>query len=412
MKSKKKHAILFTSALLLSACGNGDDDSASSTSLEIFSQKPEMQSQLQAIIDDFNEDYEADLELVSVPDSGTVLRTRIANNDTPDIINIFPQNTDFQQWSEAGEFIELSDESFMDNIVEGAAEEYAVNDGIYSLPLTTNAWGFFYNEDRFNDLSLDVPETWAEFEQLVEDINNAGEVPFAGAFSTADSWTLNGYHQLAWAQSAGGYDGANDYLRHSEPGAISTEDSEFQRVTDQLSLLIDNAQGNSAGASYNDAIAAFTNEDALIMPNGIWALPAINEQNPDFTVRSFAYPGENPGEQLTVGAADLAFSISESTSNPELALEFLEYMSDPDVLRRYYEVDGMPTSLAELQEDDSFEETNGITQYTFTDQQMIWLHQDWDSEEGFWHTTVDFINGGGDEEALANSLNQFFDPMK
>lgn len=412
MNFSKKHVILAASIVVLSACGNEDGDTAGSTSLEVFSQKPEMQSQLQAIIDDFNDEYDADLELVSVPDSGTVLRTRIANNDAPDIMNIFPQNTDFQQWSDAGEFIELSEEDFMDNIVEGAAEEYAVNDGIYSIPLTTNAWGFFYNEDRFNELSLAVPETWAEFEQLVENIQNAGEIPFAGAFSTADSWTLNGYQQLAWAQAAGGYDGANDYLRHSESGAISTDDTEFQAVANQLSLLIDNAQGNASGASYNDAIAAFTSEEALIMPNGIWALPAINEQNPDFSVRSFAYPGENPGEQLTVGAADLAFSISESTSNLELALDFLAYMSDAEILRRYYEVDGMPTSLAALQDDESFEETSGITQYTFTDQQIIWLHQEWDSEEGFWHTTVDFINGGGDEEALANSLNQFFDPMK
>ena len=72
----------------------------------------------------------------------------------------------------------------------------------------------------------------------------------------------------------------------------------------------------------------------------------------------------------------------------------------------------MPTSLKAMQEEQSFQETEGVIQLAFTENQMIWLQKDWDSEESFWHSTVDFINGVGDVDLFAESLNQVFNPMK
>lgn len=412
-KTIRSLGLLSAVAVLLTACGNaGEDTAASSKHLEVFSQKKEMTTQLQQIIDGFNEEYEAEAVLVSVPDPGTVLKTRISNNDAPDIINIYPQNADFQLWANDDQFVDLTEEPFLDKLIDGAAEQYAVNDKIYNLPLTTNAWGFFYNLDKFEELGLEVPESWEEFEQLVADIQEAGEIPFAGSFSTQDAWTLNGFHQLAWATAAGGAEEANEYLRFSEQDAISADDAVTQDVAKQLSLLVGTAQPNANGASYADAVAAFATEKGLILPNGIWALPAINQQQPEFTVRSFAYPGKELGEAYTVGAADLAFSISSQSDNQELAKQFLDYISRPEVLDIYYQVDGMPTSLEAMQDKQGFEETEGVTRLAFTENQMIWLQKDWDSEESFWGLTVDFINSGGDIEQLENSLNEVFNPMK
>ena len=110
----------------------------------------------------------------------------------------------------------------------------------------------------------------------------------------------------------------------------------------------------------------------MILPNGIWALPAINDQEPNFAIRSFEYPGKELDEAYTVGAADLAFSISSQSDNQELAKQFLDYISTPEVLDVYYQVDGMPTSLKAMQEEQSFQETEGVIQLAFTENQMIW----------------------------------------
>ncbi|MBS4455289.1 ABC transporter substrate-binding protein [Tuanshanicoccus lijuaniae] len=406
---KKLVALLAVSTALSS----GIQVHAQDEKLEVFNQKREMQAVLQEIVDDFNKENGTKVELVTVPDAGNVLKTRMANGDAPDVINIYPQNMDFQLWAKDGQFVDLTEQEFLSKLKPGSAEQYAVDNKIYNLPLTTNAWGFFYNVDKFKELGLEVPKTWDEFEKLVATIKEKGETPFAGSFSTADSWSLNGYHQLAWATVAGGFDGANDYLRHSEQGAIKGDDEKLQAVAKRLRLLTGSAQKNANGASYADAIATFAKGEALIMPQGIWALPAINEQKPGFKVASFPFPGEKEGEEMTVGAADLAFSVSESSKNKELALKFLDYLSNEDVLRKYYKVDGMPTSLTALENESGFEETKGVTDLAFTEKQIVWLQKEWDSEEGFWHLTTDFINDdSATPDVLAQYLNNFFDPMK
>lgn len=381
-------------------------------SLEIFNQKIEMHAVLQEIVADFNEEYGSNAELVTVPDGGTVLRTRMANNDAPDVVNVYPQNADFKQWAADNRFLDITDEDFLNRLVEETAESYAIGDRVYNLPLTTNSWGFFYNVDLFEELGLDVPNTWADFEALVTQINELDHIPFAGAFSTQDSWTLNGYHQLAWVNAAGSPEEANEYLRFSESGSISAEDEITKKAAEQLTLLVDNAQPNANGASYADSIAAFVNGQGLILPNGLWALPVIMQQQPSFEVGTFAYPGQEENQARTVGAADLAFSISEDSDNKELALQFLEYMTREDVLIRYYDVDGMPTTVKALQEHFPFEQTKAVSELVNTDQHFIWLQSEWDSEEGFWHSIVDYINSGGDISVLETGLNQHFDPMK
>ncbi|MGO4936195.1 extracellular solute-binding protein [Fundicoccus sp. Sow4_H7] len=409
MKKMSKWLMLSATALSLVVPATVN---AQEGRLEIFNQKIEMQATLQEIVADFNAEFGVNAEVVTVPDAGTVLRTRMANNEAPDVINVYPQNADFKQWAADNRFVDLTEEAFLSNLVDEAAEKYAINDRVYNLPLTTNSWGFFYNVDKFEELGLAVPTTWEEFETLVADINAAEHIPFAGSFSTADAWTLNGYHQLAWVNATGSPEEANEYLRFSDVGAISADDEVTQNVAKQLSLLVDNAQPNANGASYADAVAAFVNGQGLIFPNGMWALPVIMQQQPSFEVGTFAYPGQEAGQELTVGAADLAFSVSEESQNKELALQFLEYMTREDVLVRYYDVDGMPTTLTALQDHFPFEQTEPVSKLVNTDQQFVWLQSEWDSEDAFWHATVDYINSGGDISVLVNGLNNHFDAMK
>lgn len=417
MKVAKKLLVgvsLVSAVGLLAACGNSSKSSngGKTKEIEFFSQKKEMQPTLQKIIKDFEkENPDIKVKFTNVPDAGKVLKTRIASGDTPDVVNVYPQNADFQEWAKAGVFEDLTGKDYLKNLKEGAAETYAINDKIYSIPLTNNAWGFFYNADKFKELGLEVPKTWNDFEKLVATIKDKGETPFALALTQADSWTLNGYHQLAWATVAGGFKAANDELVRSPKDGIKTSSEVLQQVTKELDLLHGNGQKNATGATYDDAIATFAKGDALIFPNGIWALPAIQNQHPKFEVRTFAYPGVKEGQELTVGAADLALSVSNKSKNKEAANKFMKYMTTKAAMQKYYDVDGSPTSVTAVDTDGKFEETKGVTQYVFTDKQIVWLQKEWTSEEKFWHATVNYVNSQKPDQ-LANDLNTFFNTMK
>ncbi|MGG5318886.1 extracellular solute-binding protein [Enterococcus sp. AZ072] len=404
---------LISTGVMLSACGNsGGSSSNGKTEIEFYNQKKEMQSTLDEIIKDFEkENPDIKVNFTNVPDGATVLKTRISSDDAPDVINVYPQNNDFQEWAKDGVFKDLTENDYLKNLKEGTAETYAINDKIYSVPLTSNAWGFFYNKDKFEELGLETPKTWAEFEELVADIKEKKETPFALSLTQTDAWTLNGYHQLAWATTDGGFDGANNALVHSPKGAIKTSNADFKNVTKELDLLRDNGQKNASGATYDDAVAAFAKGDALIFPNGIWALPAVQNQSPEFEIGMFAYPGQNEGEELTVGAADLALSIAESSENKEAAEKFVEYMTSKEAMQKYYDVNGAPTSVTSVDTEGKFPEMEGVNQYVFTDQQIVWLQKEWTSEETFHHMTVEYVNSG-DKDKLASNLNNFFDTMK
>lgn len=411
MKKWKKIVFVTIATVSLTACGKKQESNTGQTEIEFFSQKKEMKSTLEEIIKDFEQENPTiKIKFTNVPDAGTVLKTRIASGDVPDVVNSYPQNADFQEWAKADVFEDLTKASYMSNLKEGAAETYAIDGKEYSVPLTSNAWGFFYNKTAFEKLNIEPPKTWAEFETLVKMIQDKNEIPFAASLTTTDSWSLNGYHQLAWATVDNGFIGANKALVHSPKGGIKTGNKDFKEVVERLNLMRGTAQKNANGATYDDAVATFANQKALIFPQGIWALPAIQNQQPDFEIGMFAFPGEKVGEELTVGAADLAVSISNKSKNKEAANTFVEYLTTKEAMQKYYDVDGAPTAIKSVETKGKFPETEGVTQYVFTDKQIVWLQKDWNSEEDFWHATVDYINSGNKTQ-LAKNLNSFFDTM-
>lgn len=411
IKSFLKGATLVAFASLLVACGNSGGNSAS-TEVEFFSQKPEMQATLQEIVDDYNKSQDdVKVKLTSVPDPGTVLKTRIANGEAPDVINIYPQNADFKGWASDGQFVDLTEESdILDNLNDGAAEAYAVDSKIYNIPLTTNVSGIYYNKDAFADLGIEVPNTLEEFQAIVKKIKDDGRTPFAEALG--DSWTVNGFGQLAWIQSAGGAKEANDYLRFSDKGAITATDEVTKNVAAYLDLLAGNGQSNSDGALYADTVAAFAEGKALMMANGSWALTVINQQEPNFEVGFFPMPGLTAdAPTMTVGAADMAVSISANSKNVDAAKDFVNYLSSAEAMQKYYDVDGSPTSVKGVETEGKFEEIADVAKLAFTDQQAVWLHSEWTSEETFWDANVSYIKSQ-DLNAYTKNLNTFFDTMK
>ena len=406
-----KAATTVAFASVLVACGNSSSSSSSVTEVEFFSQKPEMQATLQEIVDDYNKSQdEVKVKLTSVPDAGTVLKTRIANGEAPDVINIYPQNADFKGWAADGQFVDLTDESdILGNLNEGAAEAYAVDSKIYNVPLTTNVSGIYYNKDAFAELGIEVPKSLAEFQDIVKKIKDDGQTPFAEALG--DPWTVNGFAQLAWIQSAGSPQAANDYLRFSDKGAIKS-DEVTKNVAAYLDLLAGNGQSNSDGALYADTVAVFAEGKALMMANGSWALTVIKQQEPDFEVGFFPMPGLTADAPvMTVGAADMAVSISADSENIDASKDFVKYLSSTEAMQKYYDVDGSPTSVKGVETEGKFEELADVAKLAFTDQQAIWLHSEWTSEETFWDANVSYIKNK-DLTAYTDALNTFFDTMK
>ena len=405
-------AITGLSLLGLSACSSQGESTDGKVTIEYFNQKGEMVDTLREIAKDFEkENPNVHVKVVNVPNAGEVLKTRVLAGDIPDVVNIFPQSIELQEWAKAGYFEDLSNKVYLKRVKNHYADKYAIDGKIYNIPYTANAYGIYYNKDKFKELGLKVPETWEEFEELVDTIIAKGETPFA--IAGADTWTLNGYHQLALATSTGGGKEVNDYLRFSKPNAIKSSDSVLKDDFRLLDLFRKKGamQTNWQGAGYTDVVGAFARGDALMTPNGSWAITAINAQDPKFNVGTFPFPGKQKGQSLTIGAGDLAWSISSSSKHKKEANAFVEYMSRPEVMQKYYDVDGSPTAIEGVKEAGSDAPLAGLAELAFTDRHLVWLAQDWTSESDFYTLTGNYITTG-DKEDMAKALNAFFNPMK
>ena len=405
-------AITGLSLLGLSACSSQGESTDGKVTIEYFNQKGEMVDTLREIAKDFEkENPNVHVKVVNVPNAGEVLKTRVLAGDVPDVVNIYPQSIELQEWAKAGYFEDLSNKDYLKRVKNHYADKYAIDGKIYNIPYTANAYGIYYNKDKFEELGLKVPETWDEFEELVDTIIAKGETPFA--IAGADTWTLNGYHQLALATSTGGGKEANDYLRFSKPNAIKSSDSVLKDDFRLLDLFRKKGamQTNWQGAGYTDVVGAFARGDALMTPNGSWAITAINAQDPKFNVGTFPFPGKQKGQSLTIGAGDLAWSISSSSKHKKEANAFVEYMSRPEVMQKYYDVDGSPTAIEGVKEAGSDAPLAGLAELAFTDRHLVWLAQDWTSESDFYTLTGNYITTGNKED-MTKALNAFFNPMK
>ena len=111
-------SLVATMALSLTACGqNKSSNSGKKVTIEYFNQKKEMSATLKEIIKDFEKkNPDIHVKEVDVPNAGTVLKTRMLSGDVPDVINIYPQNIDFQEWAKAGYFEDMTHASYIKNI--------------------------------------------------------------------------------------------------------------------------------------------------------------------------------------------------------------------------------------------------------------------------------------------------------
>ncbi|VIT20726.1 sugar ABC transporter binding protein [Streptococcus pneumoniae] len=408
MEWYKKIGLLATTGLALfglGACSNYGKSADDTVTIEYFNQKKEMTKTLEEITRDFEkENPKIKVKVVNVPNAGEVLKTRVLAGDVPDVVNIYPQSIELQEWAKAGVFEDLSNKDYLKRVKNGYAEKYAVNEKVYNVPFTANAYGIYYNKDKFEELGLKVPETWDEFEQLVKDIVAKGQTPFG--IAGADAWTLNGYNQLAFATATGGGKEANQYLRYSQPNAIKLSDPIMKDDIKVMDILRINGskQKNWEGAGYTDVIGAFARGDVLMTPNGSWAITAINEQKPNFKIGTFMIPGKEKGQSLTVGAGDLAWSISATTKHPKEANAFVEYMTRPEVMQKYYDVDGSPTAIEGVKQAGEDSPLAGMTEYAFTDRHLVWLQQYWTSEADFHTLTMNYVLTGDKQGMVVGEI--------
>ncbi len=351
---KRRVLSLALTAMMLSAamvgCGSGGNDSNSGTNnstegktLELYYQKTNV-DQFQKIVDKYNEEntknITVELNAVASDTSKQVFQTRMATKEYMDILQHWTSQAEFRLQIEAGLISDLSNENWVDNVVESYKEISSVDGKLYSLPLAANTMGVAYNKTMFSENNWDIPTTWAEFISLCETMQSAGFTPLV--FSNGDKDTVS----QKWYMISGLVgDAESFYLGIKDGNGEKVTDNDIAKITSEKLIEVNKfAQKDSMGCSYSQSCADFANGVAPMMITGIWTQSAIEDANPDIDYAYFPLPGDDGNINL-VTAVDICLAAIEPSENNEEARDFIAYCAQPEIAQMYHDMDGQPSPI-------------------------------------------------------------------
>lgn len=351
----KKNAVLLASfylvvGLLLGSCALARKDDTTlgkqeKKKLEFFHGKIESAKIFEELIQEFEkENPDIDIENVYVPYGSTVLKTRMARGDIPDIFVMYPIEYDYVLRVNKGYLLDLTNEEFIQNIQPEIQNRYLVNGRMYGAALSQNAVGILYNKDIFTELNLELPRTWDEFMQTMETIQEAGKQPLLMANKDPIQISVFNLNLVANEFDSQYWDKVN-----TEDISISN-DERWIEISKKMLQVLPYVQPDSFNADSNQIKKAFANGEGAMYVMGTWALPDIEAFNPNLNYGIFPFPATNdPEKNHVLGGVDAGFAISADTPYPDEAKRFLAFLVQTGNAQKFSDYEGSISAVKGVQ---------------------------------------------------------------
>jgi len=323
----------------LSACSAGSlgssDDSGDGVEITWLTGTDETaQATAQAIVDAFeaaNPDITVKLDGKPAGAEGdNLVKTRLSTGSMPDVFD-YNSGSLFQQIAPEKNLADLSGDDAVARVDDAYAPQVSVGDQIYGVPYgTAFAGGIMYNRKVFEELGLEIPTTWAEFETVADAIKAAGKVPVIQTYGetwSSQLFVLADFHNISavepnWAQEYT----ANQAKYASDPAALAgfehlqevwdkgwaNSDFASAKVPDGMRLLASGEGAMYPILSGNITTLAAAAPDAV--PDiGFFALPGTDASTNGLTAwfpNGVYIPATTEGDQLEASKKLLGFIAS------------------------------------------------------------------------------------------------------
>jgi raffinose/stachyose/melibiose transport system substrate-binding protein len=334
-----KRFFIFAAALavlFLGGCskkeGGGSAPAAGSDGkikIEFYQQKRETVEIVDKIIAEFMaQNPNITVEQNNVPDAASILKTRIAANDAPDVFSGW-SNADARLLIDEGYVKDMTNEPVM-NRVEDQFKNFIVYKGKqWSIPISINFVGVFYNKDYFEKNNLSIPQTRAEFYALCDTIKKLGGQPLQ--VTDKEQWTI-GHGNTITAENM--YDPA--LILDVIQGDKSVKDIPgFADYADWLERSRKNwTQADYLGTAYEAGLGDFANGKGAMLFQGNWIIPVLNKANPNFNYGVFPFPAAKAEDTKVHWGIDhviMLRSDPRSAAHGEAAMKFVNFFFDRGV---------------------------------------------------------------------------------
>ncbi len=261
-----------------------------------------------------------------------VLNSKLEGGTAGDLITARPFDASLALYNK-GYLADLTNLPGMNNFSSVAKSAWITDDGkhVFAVPMASVIHGFFYNKDIFKKLNLKVPQTKAEFMQVLEAIKKDGRyIPLA--MGTADMWeaATMGFQNIG-PNNWKGEEGRQALLA----GKQKYTDEPYIKTWKELAAWAPYLPKGYQSVKYPDAQQLFTLGKAAIYPTGSWEI-WLFEKDAAFELGIFPPPVEKKGDTVYISDhTDIALGMNAKTKYPEEAKKFLEWMTTPEFASLY-----------------------------------------------------------------------------
>ncbi len=216
---------------------------------------------------------------------------------------------------------------------------------VYAGSPVANNIGIFYNREILDKAGVEVPTTFAELEEALAAVKEAGELPIM--LGNAEKWPalhVYGAIQGAFADP----DEVNDWVSGVEDATFETDGNRSAAET-----LAEWEDAGYFGDGYNgvgadDAAARFGQGEGAFHIAGDWYAPAVIEGGKgDFGF--MAPPAGESGEQASIGSLSFPWHISSNTDVLPAAVAFVAEMHAPENSQLLVDVNRIPVMGADVE---------------------------------------------------------------
>ncbi len=270
-----------------------------------------------------------DSQSYSQNDYISLLPTRIANGDTPDIM--MGQPTQYSDIIDAGHVKDLSDCELIANLGlnEGDQANCSYNGKVYALPLDFKTYGVIYNKGIFDQYGLTAPTTQEELDALCKTLADNGVDPWMRYYSNV-TYTDIEMRGILWPLLL--ENGHNDAFEKLMAGTAKFADyPEFEKAFDLWKQRMAYNRIDYMSLDATQARTKFAAGEAAMMYDGTWAFAQIQGFNPDQTYGMFILPRDDGKENAWCVQLDQIFMVSNESKHEEVVMDFMAYLLSPEV---------------------------------------------------------------------------------
>lgn len=261
-----------------------------------------------------------------------LVKTRLATGDMADVF-VYNSGSLLQALDPNETLVPVTEEPWTENLAQTFIDAVSANGEIFGAPVgTAQAGAVMYNRAIYEELGLEVPQTWDEF--MANNAAIAEQTDAAPVIQTyQETWTsqlfvLGDFHNVLQADP--------DFPEQYTAGEVKYATSEAALKGFQHQQAVYEAgylNEDFASAGYNDGLRMLAEGEGVHYPILTSAIAEIAASYPDALddIGVFGLPGDDPATHgITIWTPGAAYTpqTTEGAAR-EAALDFLGFIASP-----------------------------------------------------------------------------------